>query len=313
MAGARPLQTWLACSLVLGACAGGCKRQVVSLGDDSELTVLGPDPAGSGASERDGGADVDADASAGPEADGATAQGPCGTCPGGEVCAFPDDDDCNGEPALPRCEPIAVICPGFDQPICGCDGQSYSRCEANALGVRVRSDGVCDNPGSGAQCTGFDSTTCPPGEYCRYPFGALCGAIDSVGSCQPRPASCVDDQSPVCGCDGQTYSSACLAAAAGISVAHRGPCGGGGGWNWHGGGPWDGDGIPCSDVAGSDCPPDTYCALERCDSNAGTCAPRPPFCQTFMERVCGCDGNNYFNACAAAAAGVSVDATGACF
>lgn len=39
----------------------------------------------------------------------------------------------------------------------------------------------------------------------------------------PRPA-CPKTFEPVCGCDSVTYSNACFAAAAGMSIEHNSPC-----------------------------------------------------------------------------------------
>ena len=38
------------------------------------------------------------------------------------------------------------------------------------------------------------------------------------------PNVCIDVWEPVCGADGQTYPSACVAAAAGVEVAYEGVC-----------------------------------------------------------------------------------------
>ena len=57
-------------------------------------------------------------------------------------------------------------------------------------------------------------------EYCRKPVG-FC---DDYGICEMRPTFCLDIWIPVCGCDGQTYSNECYAAANGASVAYGGEC-----------------------------------------------------------------------------------------
>jgi hypothetical protein len=60
------------------------------------------------------------------------------------------------------------------------------------------------------------------------------------------------------------------------------------------------------------CPRGEYCATttDACDATTGVCAPVPASCLAI--EVCGCDGNTYGDACAAAAAGVSVRNSGPC-
>lgn len=67
------------------------------------------------------------------------------------------------------------------------------------------------------------NTTCASDEYCARPVGE-CDAPSEAGSCVWRPQGCTGDFAPVCGCDGETYSNACVAAGAGVSIAREGAC-----------------------------------------------------------------------------------------
>ncbi len=82
---------------------------------------------------------------------------------------------------------------------------------------------------------------CSAGYYCSQEPG-VCGG---PGICTIMPEGCFKIYDPVCGCDGNTYGNACMAAMAGVSVDYPGEC------------DRDGDGIPdgadnCPDVPNSD-------------------------------------------------------------
>lgn len=73
----------------------------------------------------------------------------------------------------------------------------------------------------------------------------------------------------------------------------------------------------CGGFAGFICPDDLYCDFApeaRCGfaDQIGTCKVKPTVCTREHMPVCGCDGKTYGNACSAAAAGVSVQRSGAC-
>ncbi len=72
-------------------------------------------------------------------------------------------------------------------------------------------------------CGGFDGRECGSGEFCDYDSRA-CGGDDGTGVCRPRTHDCPGGGMQVCGCDGTTYESACLANAAGTDAAYEGAC-----------------------------------------------------------------------------------------
>jgi hypothetical protein len=87
------------------------------------------------------------------------------------------------------------------------------------------------------RCAGPTGAACPKGEYCQGSLEGRCpgptetgvcqsplGACGIGGHCQPRPQICILISAPVCGCDGQSYSSSCHAASVGVSVAKEGRC-----------------------------------------------------------------------------------------
>ena len=77
-------------------------------------------------------------------------------------------------------------------------------------------------------CGGFRQGPAPicdePREYCHREIKDLCGAADAPGICRARPEICTRDYTPVCGCDGKTYSNACVANSNGVSVSSQGMC-----------------------------------------------------------------------------------------
>lgn len=171
---------------------------------------------------------------------------PCerdGQCAPDHRCVF------EGCGAVGTCQPQAAACPlaAPEAAICGCDGRTWpSRCAADLAGVDVAHRGAC--PASA--CAVGDAGGCPEGQICQSPQGRCRGA----GRCVVRPR-CPESGAPVCGCDGQTWPSACEALAAGISVAWRGACA-----------------RPCDHA--EDCGPDGFCRCEGEDcAGPGRCQP----------------------------------------
>ena len=197
-------------------------------------------------------------------AGGGVGDGCAEECAETEYCA---GDTCDG-PGV--CEERPVTCTQELDPVCGCDGTTYSNpCDAASAGVRVESEGQCP-------CRSNDD--CLSNQYCDQ--GDVCAR--STGTCKERPTNCPELFDPVCGCDGQNYDTACFANAAGVQVSAEEVC-------------------DCD--FNVDCDLADFCNASTCDG-PGYCAVRPDIDTCSGEDdTRACDGVGYPNACAANANG----------
>lgn len=80
--------------------------------------------------------------------------------------------------------------------------------------------------GGSGTCGGLLGTQCADTQWCDYPSGtgSDCGSGDLQGTCYERPSACPLVYSPVCGCDGKFYPSACDANAAGTDTTTSTSC-----------------------------------------------------------------------------------------
>jgi hypothetical protein len=216
-------------------------------------------------------------------------------CLEGEICVVEAGLCDPGAPGI--CEPVPEACPAIVDPVCGCDGKTFTNaCEARRAGVTVDFEGSC---GESAGCGGVFEKGCSEGEICLI-GGQTCDPA-AEGKCVSAPETCSDEFAPVCGCDDVTYDNACSAALSEAPVAYEGEC------------------ADDADLCGGDdelaCMEGDLCLrkIGSCEStDVGVCIGTPMECPKGIELVCGCDDVTYDNACRAYQAGVSVAAAGAC-
>jgi len=105
------------------------------------------------------------------------------------------------------------VCTLEYDPVCACDGVTYpNECAANMNGLNIFRRGPCE------AFTCETSEVCQESEYCE-----LVGC-SGLGYCNARPTTCDAEDSPVCGCNGNSYRNACLAHSAGIDFGSTGQC-----------------------------------------------------------------------------------------
>jgi hypothetical protein len=122
--------------------------------------------------------------------------------------------------SLGACGARPKQCPDVVDPVCGCDGRTYSNeCDAANAGVAIDHRGDC-----APVCGTIAGLTCPEDQFCEFP-AAMCNVSDLGGQCLDVPDACPVVVDPVCGCDGITYDNDCERQRAHVPLDQPGPCG----------------------------------------------------------------------------------------
>ena len=148
-----------------------------------------------------------------------------GGCPSGEYCAFNPPEQCSHFDAPSVCRPLPEECTDEVGTVCGCDGRTYgNRCLAARAGTGIIDVGPCPEVRPPTPCGADYGNGCGDDEYCAFDEAIGCDENGAEAECRLRPLACVEQLSPVCGCDFVTYPNACFAAMAGAGVYAYGEC-----------------------------------------------------------------------------------------
>lgn len=113
---------------------------------------------------------------------------------------------------------LSLIAAAFLSGCASSDADSNAKPEADTSGGAEIGE-------AGGMCGGIAGFQCAnDGDYCATEPGACYRTADVAGVCTPKPQACTREFRPVCGCDGETHSNPCTAAAKGVSVAYEGRC-----------------------------------------------------------------------------------------
>jgi hypothetical protein len=218
-------------------------------------------------------------------------------CKDGLYCKAAKIGICSGSGT---CATKPKMCNKMLAQVCGCDGKTYSNpCMAASSGHNAKSKGACGAGGGGGACKvakdcndkdPCTKDTCTAGKCANTKLANCSGGSKS---CKTK-AQCDDKD--------KCTNDACLQSKCYYKKIAN--CAGGGG---------GAGGGKCTVKAGG-CDKGFFCKATQAGdcSGAGTCTKMPALCNAQSKPVCGCDGNDYNNACAAASKGQNSKSSGKC-
>ncbi|MDP6946533.1 MAG: hypothetical protein QF464_20460, partial [Myxococcota bacterium] len=148
------------------------------------------------------------------------------SCPDTAVAIDTDADNC-ADTCQHQCEQACDCVAVAGEPFAVCDSPDHSTswsCVSGACHAQCVPVDTVVGPCTEGQCE--SNAACGPAQFCQKDAGAC----DSSGKCEEMPSGlCVADLSNtdgilLCGCDGESYQTACHANQAGTTVANEGPC-----------------------------------------------------------------------------------------